>query len=69
MMTQDERRLTIPEDVMVALNKYAAVERKRQKNPMIAELITGKSIAQHILKNEVQKRGHYEPVTEHERGA
>ena len=62
MMTQDERRLTIPEEVMVALNKYASAEKDRMDNPLIKELITGKSLAQKILMNEVQKRGYYEPL-------
>lgn len=66
MMTQDERRLTIPEDVMAALNKYAAAEKDRMDNPLIKELITGKSLAQKILANEVQKRGYYEPLPRHQ---
>jgi hypothetical protein len=61
-MTTPERSITIPEDVMVALNSYADVERENIENPLVKRMITGKSIAQHILKNEVQKRGYYQPV-------
>jgi hypothetical protein len=60
MISQEERRITIPEDVMEALDRYAAEEKKNVKNPIIKEMITGKSTAQHILLNEVQKRGFYE---------
>lgn len=42
-----------------ALERYAADERKRNKGSAIEELITWKSLAQHILLNEVQKRGYY----------
>lgn len=55
----DDPRVFVPEDVREALKRYAAVESKRQKNPVIAAMITWRSIANHILKNEVQKRGHY----------
>ena len=52
--------LEIHPDVMLALDKYADAERERMENPEIKKLITGKSLAQHILKNEVEKRGYYE---------
>jgi hypothetical protein len=61
-MTTPERSIIIPEDVMAALNSYADVERENIENPLVQRMITGKSIAQHILKNEVQKRGYYQPV-------
>lgn len=60
--SQTERRLTIPEDVYNALQRYSSEEKKRMKNPAIAELITPLSLAQHILRNEVQKRGYYKGV-------
>ena len=53
-------RLHIPNDIQEALDKYAAAERKRINNPLIAELITGKSLAQKILRNECEKRGYAE---------
>jgi len=58
--SQTDRRLTIPEDVYSALQRYSTEEKKRMKNPLIADLITPLSLAQHILLNEVQKRGYYE---------
>jgi hypothetical protein len=65
-MTTPERSITIPADVMAALNSYADVERENIENPLVKRMITGKSIAQHILKNEVQKRGYYKPQTKKE---
>jgi hypothetical protein len=63
MMTQEERRVTFPEDVMQAAIRYADVERSRLKKQGVDELIlrmvTGKSVIQKIVLNEVQKRGHY----------
>ena len=56
---KDDPRIHVPEDIRESLEKYAAAERKLQKNPVIAEMITWRSIANHILRNEVQKRGHY----------
>lgn len=56
----EDTRIQVPDDVRAALKRYAEAEKKRQKNPVIAELITWRSIAQHILRNEVQKRGHYQ---------
>lgn len=75
-LPQTERRLTIPDDVFAALVEYAKAERKRMEsvgsNPLIIEMITPLSVAQHILKNEVQKRGHWSPtpyhINERERG-
>ena len=57
-MTSDNA-LEIPAATKAALERYADVERRRQKNPAIAELITWRSLAQHILRNEVEKRGYY----------
>ena len=48
----------IEEDTRQSLERYAEAERKRGQVTM-PELITWKSLANHILKNEVQKRGHY----------
>ena len=45
-----------------SLERYAAAERSRNKGSAIEPLITWKSMAQHILKNEVQKRGFYKGV-------
>ena len=43
-----------------SLEKYAEAERKRNKdNPIMRDMITWKSLANHILLNEVQKRGYY----------
>jgi len=55
--------LSIPADIKEALERYAAAERKRmgKKNPVIADMVTWKSLAQHILKNAVQRAGHWEP--------
>ena len=55
----EEMRLTIPQNIREALMNYAVVERKRMKNPIIKEMITWKSLANSILKNEVQKRGYF----------
>lgn len=56
---QEENRIRIPDDVKASLIKYAEVEKKLQKNPLIKDLITWKALANHILRNEVQKRGYY----------
>jgi len=58
----DDPRVFVPEDVREALKRYASAESKRQKNPVIAAMITWRSLANNILKNEVQKRGYYEGV-------
>jgi hypothetical protein len=59
MEKQEDTRVVVPPEVKAALVKYAEAERKRMKNPVIAEMITWRSLANHILLNEVQKRGHY----------
>ena len=56
---KDDPRIHVPEDVRIALEKYAGAEKKRMKNPIIADMITWRSLANHILLNEVQKRGYY----------
>lgn len=58
-MVVDDPRVFVPEDVRIALDKYATEEKKRQSNPVIADMITWRSLANHILRNEVQKRGYY----------
>ena len=67
MMTQEERRVTFPEDIMVAANKYADVERERMKKngagELILKMITGKSIIQQIVMNDVKSRGYWKPAT------
>ena len=52
-------KLHIPADIKASLVKYAYAERKLQENPLIREMITWRSLANHILRNEVQKRGFY----------
>jgi hypothetical protein len=54
--------LYVQNNVISALERYAASERKRQKdNPVLQSMITWKSLANHILRNEVEKRGFYKP--------
>jgi hypothetical protein len=48
---QDERRITIPEDIYLGLEDIAAEERKKQPNEVLKALITQKSLAQSVLKN------------------
>ena len=55
---RDDDRIHVPRDMMEALDEYAKVEKARQDNPVIAEMITKKSIAIHILRNELEKRGY-----------
>lgn len=57
MIPQLERRITIPEDVYVALGEIAAKERQKIKDPLFKKMITEKSLAQHILLDEVKRRG------------
>jgi len=59
IIQKDDPRIHVPEDVRTALDKYANAEKKRMKNPLIADMITWRSLANHILLNEVQKRGYY----------
>ena len=56
---EDQGMMYIPQDVRESLKLYADAERKRMDNPLIAEMITWKSLTIKILRNEVQKRGHY----------
>jgi hypothetical protein len=49
MIPQDQRRLTIPEDVYLRLEEIAAEERKG-KAEIIASMITPLSLAQSILR-------------------
>jgi hypothetical protein len=56
---EDEGMMYIPKDVRESLKRYAYSEKKRMDNPLIAEMITWKSLTIKILRNEVQKRGHY----------
>jgi len=53
--------LSIPANIKEALERYAAAERKRMDNPIIKDLITWRSLAQKILKDSVQRAGHWEP--------
>lgn len=57
MIPQEERRITIPEKVYLALEEIAANERKKTTNPLIKEMITPKSLAQNLLASAVKKRG------------
>lgn len=54
--------LPIPANTQRALELYAGAERERLKGSGVSKdtikLITWKSLAQHILKNELVKRGY-----------
>lgn len=54
-----DKRVHVPDEVIASLIMYAEEERRMQNNPVIAEMITWRSLANHILLNEVQKRGYY----------
>jgi hypothetical protein len=56
---EDQGMAYIPQDVRKSLEAYADAEKKRMDNPLISEMITWKSLMIKILRNEVQKRGHY----------
>jgi hypothetical protein len=61
IIPQDDRRVTFTDDIWRGVMDYANAEKKRAKeNPLLVELITPKSIVQHIVRNELQKR-HYWP--------
>ena len=52
--------LYVANDTQASLEKYANAERKRfPKNAVMQDLITWKSLANHILQNECKKRGYY----------
>lgn len=55
----NENQMYVAHDTRLALERYAVAERTRNAGSAIVELITWKSLAQHILRNEVQKRGYY----------
>ena len=55
----DDRLVSVPDDIKESLEAYAEYERGRQDNEIIREMITWKSLANKILRNEVQKRGYY----------
>ena len=57
MIPQDERRITLPEDVYLGLEEMAAAERKKVSNPLIKELITPKSLAQKLIASAVKRFG------------
>ena len=58
---QDDRRVTFTEDIWRSVMDYAEAEKKLNKgNALLQELITPKSIVQHMVRNELQKR-HYWP--------
>ena len=50
--------LVLPADTLKALDMYAEDERKNMENELIAKMVTSKSLAQHILKNELIRRGY-----------
>lgn len=54
-----ENLLCVPDDIRDSLIAYAEAEKRLQENPVIKDLITWKSLGNKILRNEVQKRGHY----------
>lgn len=53
--------LYLSDDVYAALEKYAKAEKDRMDNPTIKRMITAKSVAQMILRNELQRRGYLKP--------
>jgi hypothetical protein len=55
----DDRLVSVPDDIKESLEAYAENERSLQDNEVIREMITWKSLANKILRNEVQKRGYY----------
>jgi len=55
MIPQEERRITIPENVYLVLEDIAADERKKVKNPLLKAMITPKSLAQSMLAAAVRK--------------
>ena len=55
----NDNLLYVADDTRQSLEKYADAERKRGKGTALPDLITWKSLANHILRNEVQKRGYY----------
>ncbi|MDD2246369.1 MAG: hypothetical protein PHC39_04725 [Proteiniphilum sp.] len=57
MIPQDERRITLPEEVYLGLEDIAANERKKQKNEVLKSLITPKSLAQSVIRGFVEKTG------------
>jgi hypothetical protein len=59
-MDYNDNILYVATTTKKSLEKYAAAERLRNAdNPIMRDMITWKSLANHILLNEVQKRGHY----------
>jgi hypothetical protein len=60
MSKSPERRITIPEDIWRSLKYYAADEQLRV-TPEIRGSITPENVAWEILKNHMQKMGHYPP--------
>lgn len=56
MIPQEERRITIPEDVYIGLDVMAANERKKTPNEVIKAMITPKSLAQKILATSVKRK-------------
>jgi len=55
-VTPEDRTLILPTDTYSALEVYAKAERRKFSNPDVARMVTAKSIAQHILTNELEKR-------------
>jgi hypothetical protein len=56
---EEDQHVYIPDDIWESIGLYVKAEHKRMNNPLIRELITKKSLVLHILRNEVQKQGHY----------
>jgi hypothetical protein len=54
---QEERRITIPEDVYLNLEMMAAQERQNAPNIVIKAMITPKSLAQKILATATSRKG------------
>jgi hypothetical protein len=63
MEKQEDCRVHFSQDNVEGLKKYAEAERKRfPKNAVMQDLITWKSLANHIVSNELKKRGYYAGV-------
>ena len=59
----DEKKdanLHVPDHIKSSLIKYAEAERKRMKNPVVRDMITWKSTANHILRVEMERKGYRE---------
>ncbi len=57
---QEERRVTLPSEVWKGIIDYTNAERIHNKdNSVLVQMMTPMSMAQHLVKNELQKRKYY----------